>query len=88
MKTKLNIFYHKYFSEIMTGILCSLLIITCLLIFGIYNGTVQRNKMQQGQDVLLQNDSIAMKTRTEMKEKQDSALEKAKELSELLKRKK
>lgn len=58
------------------------------MIFGIYNGTVQRNKMQQGQDVLLQNDSIAMKTRTEMKEKQDSALEKAKELSELLKRKK
>lgn len=88
MKTKLNFFYHKYFSEIMTGILVSLTIITILLIYGIYNGTVQRNKMQEGQDVLLQNDSIAMKMREDFSKKQDSALESAGELRELIKKKK
>ena len=81
MKTKLNFFYHKYFSEIMTGILASLLVITILLIYGIYNGTTQRNKMQEGQEILLQNDSITMKM-------QDSALERAVELRDLIQKKK
>ena len=75
MKTKLNKIYHQYFSEIMTGILASLLIITGLLIFGIYNGTVQRNEMQEGQNILLKNDTVAIKLRNEFKVKQDKALE-------------
>lgn len=45
MKQHLNNIYHKYFPEIMTGILFSLLIITGLLIFGIYNGSHQRKTM-------------------------------------------
>lgn len=45
MKQHLNHIYHKYFPEIMTGILFSLLIITGLLIFGIYNGSHQRKTM-------------------------------------------
>lgn len=77
MKTKLNKIYHRYFPEIMTGILAALLLITGLLIFGIYNGTAQRNKMQEGQDVLLHNDSVE-------KIKQDSALKGVVELRDLL----
>lgn len=65
----------------MTGILASLLVITILLIYGIYNGTTQRNKMQEGQEILLQNDSITMKM-------QDSALERAVELRDLIQKKK
>ena len=77
MKTKLNKIYHRYFPEIMTGILAALLLITGLLIFGIYNGAAQRNKMQEGQDVLLHNDSVE-------KIKQDSALKGVAELRDLL----
>ena len=45
MKDKIDFFYHKYFSEIMTGILFSLVVITILLVFGIYNGNVQRENI-------------------------------------------
>jgi hypothetical protein len=87
MKTKLSFFYHKYFSEIMTGILASLFIITVLIIYGIYNGTTQRNKMQEGQDILLQNDSISMKMSEEFSKKQDSAIASAEELRDLIQKK-
>lgn len=87
MKTKLNFFYHKYFSEIMTGILASLFIITVLIIYGIYNGTIQRNKMQEGQDILLQNDSISMKMSEHFSKKQDSAIASAEELRDLIQKK-
>lgn len=86
MKSKLNKIYHQYFPEIMTGILASLLIITGLLIFGIYNGTVQRNEMQQGQNILLKNDNVAMELRKEFKVKQDKALKSSDELMDLMKK--
>lgn len=71
MKSKLNKIYQQYFPEIMTGILLSLLIITGLLIFGIHNGTAQRTDIQ----VLLRNDTDAIKVSKEFKVKQDKALE-------------
>ena len=86
MKTKLNKIYQQYFSEIMTGILASLVIITGLLIFGIYKGTVQRNEMQEGQNILLNNDTVAIKLRNEFKVKQDKALKSSYELMDLMKK--
>lgn len=71
----------------MTGILASLFIITVLIIYGIYNGTIQRNKMQEGQDILLQNDSISMKMSEHFSKKQDSAIASAEELRDLIQKK-
>lgn len=62
MKQHLNHIYHKYFPEIMTGILFSLLIITGLLIFGIYNGSHQRKTMNIQTNLKL--DSIKTKQST------------------------
>ena len=59
MKQHLNHIYHKYFPEIMTGILFSLLIITGLLVFGIYNGSHQRKTMNVQTNLKL--DSIKTK---------------------------
>ncbi|TDX83997.1 hypothetical protein [Epilithonimonas xixisoli] len=73
MKTKLNKIYHRYFSEIMTGILASLLIITGLLIFGIWNSTNQRENIRQttqGKLDIIRNEQSEM--RTDLMVKSDS----------------
>lgn len=47
MKEKLNKIYHRFFPEIMTGILASLILIAGLLVFGIWNSTAQRENIRQ-----------------------------------------
>lgn len=77
MKTKLNIFYHRFFVEIQTAVLVLLVVNLLLLGYGIWNGNKQRES----------NKNSIIESTTRVSKKQDSALIKAKELTELIKNK-
>lgn len=78
MKTKLNIFYHRFFVEIQIVVLALLVVIIGLLIFGIWNGSRQREVNKE----LIQQ---TLNSQRELRTVQDSTyLESAERLDQLL----